>query len=250
MLKVNQFKEAILANEVTIPLLPCHSINEVLVFYQAMGFEVTYQQEKPNNYVVVQRCGIELHFFSMRDYIPANSYSTCYVRVRDVDALYKALTGSLRQAYGRVPSAGIPRVIPLKNKSGRREFIMVDPGGNWIRIGQVITESPVDEPQKTSSTPLSRAILAADFLADTKGDYAAAAKTLDKVLEQAATEPNIQRVQALVMRLGYAVTLGDYVSARSILGQLRAVELDADEREQMADVLQRADDLEHQLTQP
>jgi hypothetical protein len=236
-----------MADEITIPLLPCHSINEVLVFYQAMGFEVTYQQEKPNNYVVVQRGGIELHFFSMREYVPANSYSTCYVRVTDVDGLYKALTGNLRQAYGRVPSAGIPRVIPLKNKAGRREFIIVDPGGNWIRIGQVMAELPVDEPRKVASSPLSRAISAADFLADTKGDHAAAAQTLDKVLEQAAVEPNILQVQALVMRIGYAITLGDNASARSLLEKLRGITLSDNEREQIADVLQRADDLEHQL---
>ena len=74
-----------MANEVTVPLLPCHSINEVLAFYKALEFEVTYHQEKPNNYAVVQRDNIELHFFSMPQYIPANSYSTCYVRVTDVD---------------------------------------------------------------------------------------------------------------------------------------------------------------------
>src|SRR5215204_2689779 len=131
MLRVNQFKEAILANEVTIPLLPCHSINEVLAFYQALGFEVTYQQERPNNYAVVQRGGIELHFFSMKSYDPAGSYSSCYVRVQDVDALYMSFCDGLRSSFGRVPPAGIPRVIPLKNKShGMREFIVVDPGGN------------------------------------------------------------------------------------------------------------------------
>jgi hypothetical protein len=115
-------------SEITIPILPCRSINEMLEFYRALGFEVTYQQSKPNTYAVVCRGGIELHFFSMREYEPANSYSTCYIRVSDVDGLYQAFTAGLRQAHGRLPTAGIPRVIPLKNKSGRREFIIVDPG--------------------------------------------------------------------------------------------------------------------------
>jgi hypothetical protein len=70
-------------SEITIPILPCHSINEMLEFYRVLGFEVTYQQSKPNTYAVVCRGDIELHFFSMRGYEPANSYSTCYVRVPD-----------------------------------------------------------------------------------------------------------------------------------------------------------------------
>ena len=42
-----------MTNEITIPILPCRSTNEVLEFYRALGFEVTYQQAKPNHYAVV-----------------------------------------------------------------------------------------------------------------------------------------------------------------------------------------------------
>ncbi|MEP7191073.1 MAG: VOC family protein [Roseiflexaceae bacterium] len=104
-----------MTGEITIPLLPCRSINDLLEFYRALGFEVTYQQAKPNNYAVVCRDGIELHFFSMREFNPATSYSSCYVRVSDVDQLYGAFTAGLRQTYGRLPSAGIPRVIPRRS---------------------------------------------------------------------------------------------------------------------------------------
>ena len=38
------------AKEITIPILPCRSINEMLEFYRALGFEVIYQQSKPNTY--------------------------------------------------------------------------------------------------------------------------------------------------------------------------------------------------------
>ena len=55
-----------MTNEICIPLLPCHSIDETLTFYRALDFEVTYQQAKPNLYAVVQRGGIELHFFAMQ----------------------------------------------------------------------------------------------------------------------------------------------------------------------------------------
>ena len=37
-----------MANEITVPLLPCASINDMLAFYNAPGFETTYHQNKPN----------------------------------------------------------------------------------------------------------------------------------------------------------------------------------------------------------
>jgi hypothetical protein len=43
--------------ERTIPILPCRSIDENLDFYRALGFEVTFQQTRPNPYAVVARCG-------------------------------------------------------------------------------------------------------------------------------------------------------------------------------------------------
>jgi hypothetical protein len=100
--------------DVTIPILPCRSIDQTLDFYRAVGFAVTYQQARPNTYAVVNRGGIELHLFSMRAFEPAQSYSTCYVRVGDIESLYQEFRAGLRQRFGRVPSAGIPRIIPLK----------------------------------------------------------------------------------------------------------------------------------------
>ncbi len=240
-----------MTKEITIPILPCRSINETVEFYRALGFEVTYQQSKPNTYAVVCRGGIELHFFSMRGYDPASSYSTCYVRVPDVDGLYQAFSAGLRQKYGRLPSAGIPRVIPLKNKAhGVREFIVVDPGGNWIRIGQKIETSTSDEDpllQKAATTKLSRALHAATLLADSKGDYVAAAKMLDAALAQEEPAPAIHRVPALVFRAGVAITLGDPQLACRILTEVRQTPLSDDERDTLLAELQTAHDLEQML---
>lgn len=239
-----------MTSEITIPLLPCRSINEMLEFYCALGFEVTYQQSRPNNYAAVRRGGIELHFFSMREYEAADSYSSCYAVTTDVDGLYKAFTAGLRQKYGRLPSAGIPRVIPLKNKTGRREFIIVDPGGNWIRIGQPLAATTGDEDQatqKAGSTKLSRALHAATLLADSKGDYVAAAKMLDAALAQDGAGPANQRLQALVFRAGLAITMADHPRARMILNEVRQIPLHDENRDALAADLQRADDLEYML---
>ena len=65
--------------EVTIPILPCRSIDETLDFCRALGFEATYKQKRPNTYAVVGRGGIQLQFFVLRALDPSSSYGTCYV---------------------------------------------------------------------------------------------------------------------------------------------------------------------------
>ena len=44
-----------MTNEVTIPLLPCASIDDIVTFYEVLGFRTTYRQRKPNPYVAMQR---------------------------------------------------------------------------------------------------------------------------------------------------------------------------------------------------
>ena len=56
-----------------------------------------------------------------------------YLRVADVQSIYEAVS-----VLG-LPSTGIPRVVALEDKPwGLREFAVVDPDGNLLRIGQVI----------------------------------------------------------------------------------------------------------------
>jgi catechol 2,3-dioxygenase-like lactoylglutathione lyase family enzyme len=237
-----------MANEITIPCLPCRSINDTLTFYQALGFEVTYQQARPNTYAVVQRGGIALHFFAL-PLEPADSYSTCIVQVPDVDALYQEFAAGLRQHYGKLLVAGIPRITRLRDKSGGRGFNVIDPGGNWIRISQLgpVISATANEP-KPAATKLSRAMQAADLLADSKGDFAAAAKMLDAALADVASTEASQQVQALIMRAGFAINLNDKALASDLLERARLITLTETERDALANEFQTADDLELLLT--
>jgi hypothetical protein len=57
----------------------------------------------------------------------------CYLRVSDVDDIYRAF------ALAELPRKGIPRQDALGDKPwGMREFAIVDPDGNLIRIGQTL----------------------------------------------------------------------------------------------------------------
>ncbi len=237
-----------MANEITIPALPCRSIDETLTFYVALGFEITYQQSRPNTYACVKYEDIDLHFFTMKGYEPKNSYSTCIVLVPDLTGLHQTFSSGLRSHLGKLPVAGIPRISKLNNSNADKQlrFNIIDPGGNWIRFAQIGEQPAVNDaaPQKEAPSKLSRATQAADWLVEAHGDFAKAAQTMDKALAQKEPVPSVHLVQALVLRASLAISLDDQQFARTLLTQVRQIELEAHDRETLAVELQRADDLE------
>ncbi|MEU4255271.1 VOC family protein, partial [Streptomyces fradiae] len=169
--------------ELTIPVLPCRTLEPVLDFYTALGFDVTFRQSSPNPYAVVSRGDVQLHFFGMRRYEPAASYSTCVLRTDDVDALHEAFRAGLKAAYGRVPTRGLPRLGALRTAShGVRQFLMTDPGGNCVRVAQDLGGDQHHRPAPPGA--VARALHQAALFADSREDPAAAARVLDRVLDR------------------------------------------------------------------
>jgi catechol 2,3-dioxygenase-like lactoylglutathione lyase family enzyme len=229
-------------SERTIPILPTRSIDDTLDFYRALGFAVTYQQERPSTFAIVQRGGIELQFFVLKELDPANSYSTCYVLTSDVDTLYTEFTDGLRTALGRLPSRGIPRINGLRDMAyGVRQFVVVDPGGNYIRIGQPIETRPALTTE--SAGRLERALGAAIMLGDSKMDDAGASKVLDSAFAANEPAPDTVTVRALILRADLAQRMGEADRARTLLADARRIDLSDADRVTIADDLRRADDL-------
>ncbi|MFJ5778848.1 bleomycin resistance protein [Streptomyces sp. NPDC093094] len=229
--------------ERTIPILPCRTVQPVIDFYVALGFEVTFRQKSPNPYAVVERGGIELQFFAMKRYEPAESFSTCYVRTDDVDGLHAAFRAGLKAAYGKVPARGLPRIGPLKDMSyGVRQFLVTDPGGNCLRIGQ-----PTSEDRHHRRAPeeiFARALHHASLLADSKEDWEGAAKVVDRVLHLRDERPTpVQLLRLLVLRADVAVRLGDEETAATALAEAAAIRLTPEERESAAEDLGRLEEL-------
>ncbi len=225
-----------------IPILPCRSIDDQLAFYEALGFEVTYRQKVPNVFASVQRGAIELQFFVLKGYEPADSYSTCYVLVSDVDRLYSDFRSSLKEQLGRIPTRGIPRIGALGDMSyGVRQFLLTDPGGNIIRIGQPL-EAREDEVSRPASR-LEKALSAANLLMYSKGDPQMAARVIDAVLADEPDARDLLLVRAWILRADAAHALGDDGLAGRLLAQVANAALEPDERLTIADDLARADEL-------
>ena len=224
-----------------IPLLPCRSIDEQLAFYESIGFEVTYRQKAPNVYASVRRGLIELHFFTMKGYDPATSYSTCYVVVTGIDRLYAEFREGLKSSLGRIPLRGIPRIGPLRDMSyGVRQFLMTDPGGNILRFGQLTEASPETDAPRSR---LERALDAAVLLAHSQGDTETAARVLDGALSASEGAAAATVARATILRADVAMASGDDALARRLFDAVEDMELTAAERESPVDDLARLADL-------
>jgi catechol 2,3-dioxygenase-like lactoylglutathione lyase family enzyme len=118
--------------DLAIPTLPCRSVSTTVAFYKRLGFEGG-AHEFNCEYAILRRGAVELHFFAHEELLPGESSAGCYIRVLDVENIYRSFSSS------QLPRTGIPRMDTLENKPwGLREFAVVDPDGNLLRIGQVI----------------------------------------------------------------------------------------------------------------
>jgi hypothetical protein len=229
-----------------IPILPCRSIDDQIAFYESLQFEVTYRQRVANVFAAVQRGAIELQFFVLKGYEPAESYSTCYVIVSDVDALYAAFRAGLKSSLGHIPTRGIPRIGVLRDMSyGVRQFLLTDPGGNIIRIGQPVAAAApkADAAAGAPRSRLEKALDAAVLLADSKSDPVTAASVLDGALAITTDADPALLVRAWILRADVAVAVGDDARASAMLEAVTAADLDDDARAALTDELARVEDL-------
>jgi catechol 2,3-dioxygenase-like lactoylglutathione lyase family enzyme len=118
--------------EHAVPILPSRDLRETLEFYAHLGFENRGPPPEDWNYLILGRGGVELQFVAAPGVDLSTTSASCYIRTVDADALhdewqqlgvfYEAATGSRL-------------VPPTDTPYGMREFAMVDPSGNLIRVG-------------------------------------------------------------------------------------------------------------------
>ncbi|MEU7644749.1 bleomycin resistance protein [Streptomyces huasconensis] len=229
--------------EKAIPMLPCQSLQPVLDFYTALGFEVTFQQKSPNPYAVVVYGGIELHFFGMKGYDPTQSYSGCCVATDDVDTLHAAFRAGLKATYGKIPSRGLPRIGPIKDMSyGARQFLLSDPGGNCVRVAQKISENQHHRPAPKET--FARSLHYAAIFTHSREDPAGAAQIIDRVLGLEDERPTpLQEARLLLLRAEAAHQLGDDATAEHMLDTAAAVQLTEEQRDAVRGDLERLTEL-------
>lgn len=112
------------------PKLPMQEKQTTLEFYQKLGFEV-FGSADFDDYLMVEKGGIEIHFFRFKKLDPKENYGQVYIRSNDIDADYQEFSG--RHAAAIHPNGH------LANRPwGQREFSILDPDHNLLTFGQSI----------------------------------------------------------------------------------------------------------------
>ena len=105
-----------------VPIFPSRDLEETLAFYRRLGFAGVLIAE--HSYVIVNRGEFaEIHFYEALDTNPSTNDHGCYLSVDDARRLHDAWSG--------IEGVNEPR----ETEWGMREFAVIDPSGNLIRVG-------------------------------------------------------------------------------------------------------------------
>lgn len=103
-------------------------IKEVtLAYYKGLGFE-KFGRANYDDYLMVMKDQIQLHFFEFKGLDPKENYGQVYIRTDAIDSLYKSLLENniLIHPNGK-----------LQEKPwGQKEFSLLDPDNNLLTFGQ------------------------------------------------------------------------------------------------------------------
>jgi len=195
---------------ITIPVLKYVAADATLNFWKTLGFVVTYRQDSPYKYAVIERKGCQLHFHHNKSANVSAKENGCLIIVSDVEHLHQEFCNVLKTALGKVPLSGLPRISRMKPAQTR--FTLTDPSGNSV----IMIQNGVKDQQRYESlaskglSDMAKAIALAVKLRDFKEDYPAAAKTLDNALKKTPQEPDKdQQGEALIIRAELARILND-----------------------------------------
>ena len=107
------------------PILPSQDLDATEMFYRQIGF---LSQGRFGSYMILRRESVELHFWLCADRKIAES-SSCYLRTPDADELHRS--------FGAVSGGKV--TVPEDRPWGMREFYVMDPNGNLLRFGQLLS---------------------------------------------------------------------------------------------------------------
>lgn len=192
----------------TVPVLPCKAIGETLLFWENMGFTITYRQDRPYQYGVVERNGHQLHFVRVKG--AEAGYTGCLMMVENVEQVHGAFSHALKSILGRVPNTGVPRISRMR--PGQSRFTITDVSENAVIVIQMGEKDQVEyeDVDQGTLTPLQKAISLALRLRDFKEDHPASAKVLDLALAKAgAYETAAEKAKAIIIRQELARVLED-----------------------------------------
>lgn len=108
------------------PKLPMRNKNNALRYYvNQLQFQLKGDYE---DYIIVAKEGITLHFFLFKDLNPAENYGQVYINVNDIQSVYNQFINNKVAIH---PNGN------LQTKPwGQKEFALLDPDNNLLTFGE------------------------------------------------------------------------------------------------------------------
>jgi len=96
-------------------------------YFNVLGFHNLGTSDY-DDYLMVQKDQIEIHFFKFKELDPKENYGQVYIRVDDIDTFYNSLLAQNADIH--------PNGYLQTKPWGQKEFSMLDPDNNLITFGQ------------------------------------------------------------------------------------------------------------------
>src|SRR4051812_35046610 len=110
------------------PKLPMRDKAATKEFYiNNLGFQ-QFGKADYDEYLMVEKDDIQIHFFQFKELDPAENYGQVYIRTDAIDALYQSMLDKKLSIH----PAGHLQTKPW----GQKEFAMLDPDNNLFTFGQ------------------------------------------------------------------------------------------------------------------
>ncbi|GHE74794.1 glyoxalase [Streptomyces vinaceus] len=236
------------ANETTVPILPCLSVEDTLEFYESLGFEVTYKQTRPYVYLALRWSGFELHFGKAPEGLdPAREDGgACLVMVDSAAPYHAAFVRAMRSTHGKVLATGRPRIT--RYRPGASRFTLVDPSGNSIVFVQRDEPMELEYGGSKQLVGLARALDNARVLREFKDDDRAAFRAVKSALRKYGEDaPAADRARALAVLISTSAALGEHGDEVPVwTAELEGIALTETEREQVEAELHNISDLNNE----
>ena len=111
-----------------IPKLPMRDKSVTKDYYlNKLGFKQLGAADF-DGYLMLQKEGIEIHFFEFKTLDPKENYGQVYIRVDKIEEFYKSLKNNGVEIHPNGPLQAKPW--------GQKEFALLDPDSNLLTFGE------------------------------------------------------------------------------------------------------------------
>jgi predicted enzyme related to lactoylglutathione lyase len=109
------------------PMIPVADIDRAVAFYAAIfGLAKTFENGDPVGFVIMERDAAEVHLTLVRDHVG-----------KTFNVMHLMVASGVDEIYRRCEAAGARIIKRMRDAPwGLRTFVMADPDGNRIDIGQ------------------------------------------------------------------------------------------------------------------